>query len=402
MRFNFLPATAFDGSSQKDLTTIINSLAPYTAHLRAVSTYASYTSADTFINLSNDERNFESCFALQNKMVTPALKYILVVGIGGSSLGTKAVYDALYGYFDNLEPQRLPKVFFLQAVNQRFLGKLTKFLKDNISDPNEILINVVSKSGTTWEVNQNMNVVFEAFPQFANRIVITSAEGSPLHQFAKESDVAFLAIPQKITGRFSFFSAVGLFPLLCAGFDVLSLIEGAQALLRTILKGGQSANLVATATALMYLARKPILNHCFFHDELHSLGDWCNQIIAESLGKELNVKAQRVNAGITPIASIATRDFHSMLQLYLGGPKDKFTLFVLAPDLLHTKTKAIYEAVKKSYGAKGRPFAEIILPDLSEKTLGYFMQFKMVEVLYLAALLGVNPFDQPEVEEYKL
>jgi glucose-6-phosphate isomerase len=146
--------------------------------------------------------------------------------------------------------------------------------------------------------------------------------------------------------------------------------------------------------------------------------------MAESIGKEFNKKGERVNAGMTPTVSIGSTDLHSMAQLYLGGPYDKFTTFVriknshshlkvqsvegysdLVPEI-HGKSlmgimNATLEGTKAAFRCGKRPYIEINLPDKSEYSVGQFLQFNMMEIIYLGKLLNVNPFDQPNVESYK-
>jgi glucose-6-phosphate isomerase len=161
-----------------------------------------------------------------------------------------------------------------------------------------------------------------------------------------------------------------------------------------------------------------------FANDLESLGKWCRQLMAESLGKEFNRKGKTANVGITPDVSIGSTDLHSMAQLYLGGPHDKFTVFlsvensnshISVPRLkgysnlvygiqgksLESIMGAIFEGTKGAFRKGKRPFMEIKLPGKSEYALGQFLQFKMIETIYLGFLLGVNPFDQPNVESYK-
>ena len=146
--------------------------------------------------------------------------------------------------------------------------------------------------------------------------------------------------------------------------------------------------------------------------------------MAESLGKEFNKKMETVNIGITPVISIGSTDLHSMAQLYLGGPYDKFTTFlsiensnshIKVPTLkeysklvygiqgmsLESVMSAIVDGTKTAFRQGGRPFMEIKLPCKSEYSIGQFLQFKMIETIFLGYLLDVNPFDQPNVENYK-
>jgi glucose-6-phosphate isomerase len=161
-----------------------------------------------------------------------------------------------------------------------------------------------------------------------------------------------------------------------------------------------------------------------FANDLESLGKWCRQLMAESLGKEFNKKGETVNIGITPVISIGSTDLHSMAQLYLGGPYDKFTTFlsvensnshINVPMLkgysrlveevqgksLESIMSAVLEGTKVAFRKGRRPFVEVKLPGKSEYPIGQFLQFKMMETVYLGYLLDIDPFDQPNVESYK-
>jgi glucose-6-phosphate isomerase len=145
--------------------------------------------------------------------------------------------------------------------------------------------------------------------------------------------------------------------------------------------------------------------------------------MGESIGKEKDTKGNKVNSGITPTVSTGSTDLHSMAQLYIGGPKDKVTTFVYANtnnDILVPEDQlmqglvegiqnkpakqimnAILEGTKIAYKNVEHPYMEILLDDLNEYSLGEFLQFKMIEMMYLGKLLNVNTFDQPNVEDYK-
>ena len=146
-----------------------------------------------------------------------------------------------------------------------------------------------------------------------------------------------------------------------------------------------------------------LLNEFYFAPELESLGKWYRQLVGESLGKSHDV-------GITPIVSIGSTDLHSMAQLYFGGPRDKFTNLIRVENEQGTAAlaksffkimNAIYGGVRAAYIKNQLPFTEIIFEDISEHTLGAYMQFKTMEIMYLGRLMDVNAFDQPAVEDYK-
>ena len=364
-----------------------DSLRPYIKKLQEIAQHGGYGVEEGFINVPFDETLLNTVVSLKEKMAGDGLKYIILVGIGGSSLGAKAVYDALFGHYDVLQPARTPKLFFVESIDFKLLRLLTDFLADK--DPREVLVNIISKSGETIETSTNAQHLLSRLPKLKDRIVITTSQKST-------GSIPTLEIPQKVGGRFSVFTAVGLFPLLCANINVVSLLEGAMEIRRLALDEDPKRNTVAMSAIATFLNSrngKDITNTFLFGPRLESLGKWNIQLIAETLGKE--------GKGITPTVSIGSNDLHTTYQLYMDGPKDKFFTFVNTQKQDGGVADAVYKAVKGSFAENGLPFVELLLDDITEKELGAFMQFKMMEVLYLAKLMGVSPFGQPEVEKYK-
>ena len=357
------------------------------------------------------------------------LQYVIVIGIGGSNLGTKAVYDALRGAYDPARPQ-LPKLFFLDTLSEEALRALYELLEARVRHSDQVLINIVSKSGTTVESVANFELLYQTlakrFPDIASRVIATTDRDSALWKKGKERGFGILEIPAPVGGRFSVFSAVGLFPLLVAGIDVEEFCRGGGEMLDRVLSRDRATNDAIKSSEEIFAAQKSgcvMLNLFFFHPELESLGKWERQLVAESLGKEKDLTGRVVHAGITPIVSIASADLHSMAQLYFGGPRDKVTLLVhannsvgerileggplvgLVPALAEKSSgeimEAIYQGVTAAYKAHELPHIEIELPEISAYTLGGYMEWRMATVMYLAKLMNVNAFDQPNVEDYK-
>jgi glucose-6-phosphate isomerase len=232
-----------------------------------------------------------------------------------------------------------------------------------------------------------------------------------------------LPVPKEVGGRFSVFSAVGLFPLTLAGFDTEQLLLGARDALASSLQKENHALRLAESIYLAHKGGASILNFFFFNPELESLGKWARQLYAESLGKEKDKGGKVVRAGLTPIVSIGSTDLHSMAQLYFGGPHDKMTLFVHVAERsrLHVPEKglfvdvipviknkspeaimkAIYDGTTAAYSTHKLPCGEILLPAISPYALGMFFELHMMAVMYLGEMLHVNTFDQPNVEDYK-
>ncbi|MEI7511198.1 MAG: hypothetical protein WCJ84_03520 [Candidatus Peregrinibacteria bacterium] len=413
---------------EKTLLESIHALDEYTTHLRAVVQTGGYESDEASINLCDDMEMHQTVADMVAQKKNPALKYIFVVGIGGSNLGTYAIYNALQGAYSELTDSAMPKIIFIDTVSTALVTNLQTILSQKIKNANEICINVISKSGSTTETIALFEILYSLlknrFESVDERVVVTTDENSLLHKMAEEKGFATLFLPKKVGGRYSVFSAVGLFPLSLAGINTSALLAGAKAMREKCLSEKENPALVSTAIKYFYYAHDIcITNNFFFNPELEMAGKWYRQLMGESIGKEHDIHGNVVHAGITPIVSIGSTDLHSMAQLYFGGPRDKFTCFVYAspdqkisipeervfPELvkniagknLEDIMMAIYGGVKAAYQKNELPFAEILLPEISEETLGQYLQLQMMEMMYLAKAMGVNAFDQPNVEDYK-
>ncbi|PJE64338.1 MAG: hypothetical protein COU90_02710 [Candidatus Ryanbacteria bacterium CG10_big_fil_rev_8_21_14_0_10_43_42] len=409
-------------------------LTDYVNHMRSVISAGEYEAPEASVNLPSDDNLLANILRIKEKKVSSALKYIVVIGIGGSNLGTQAVYNAMRGYADALEPDIYPKIFFADTNDNEFTKKLCAFLCSHITDPEEVLVIAVSKSGGTTETIVNteffMQKLKTVIVNVRDRLVVITDYNSKWWQvLEKDTDITRLSIPHIVGGRYSVFSAVGLFPLAAAGFDIKALRKGACDM-RTLCAGNSiEENYAMQSAAVLYASAKKgkiINDNFFFHPECESLGKWYRQLMGESIGKEKDIDGVVVHAGITPTVSLGSVDLHSMAQLYLGGPRDKITTFVwsdvsgvkariperkdmLFPELVKDISgrtfeeiiHAIREGVKIAYQKNNLPFMEIILSELSEYELGMFLQFKMMEMMYLGKLMRLNVFDQPNVEAYK-
>jgi len=403
----------------------------YSKTLREVADSNNYEHDEASLNLAFDDDILHQVQTLVSQKVTPALTYIFVVGIGGSNLGTKAIYDALYAPYDIVQTKR-PKMLFVDTANDVFLRLYCTEIIPNISKAEEVLVVTISKSGGTTETLANTEIILSALkhriPDINNRTVVITDEGSAYWNAAEEKNISCLAIPKKVGGRYSVLSAVGLFPLLAFGMDITALRAGARDIRPYCLNTDIEDNIaIKSATLLADSAgqRKTINDNFVFNSELESLGKWYRQLMGEIVGKEKNTMGEVINAGLTPTVSVGSTDLHSVGQLYLGGPKDKITTFIYSTDIsksLDIPTerifptivgmitgkntnhimKAILGGVKEAYRKQELPFMEVQLEGITPYELGAFMQFKMIEMMYLGKLLHVNPFDQPNVESYKV
>jgi len=413
--------------SRVSVDETVAGLADYTEHLRQVRASTGYDAPESSLRLGDDQVLLEAVQALTKDKVTAKLKYHIVVGIGGSNLGTKAVYDALLGYADAAQPERFPKLLFAETTDPETLDHLCQLVK-SVENREEVLITVISKSGGTTETIANFEIIAHElrtrFVDCNDRFVAITDEGSKLWDAATAQSIAVLPIPAKVGGRYSVLSSVGLFPLATVGINITKLRAGAQNLLDHCLGEHSYAAESASVLALQLKQGRTINDNFFFHPELESLGKWYRQLMGESIGKQHDIDGAVVHTGITPTVSLGSTDLHSVGQLYLGGPKDKLTTFVasrqsatvrvpqdrvfgdLTP-MIEGKTagdimRAILEGVQVAYQKAELPYMEVMLDALDEESIGAYLQFKMLEMMYLGRLLNVNSFDQPNVEAYKV
>nr|MBA3955004.1 hypothetical protein [Candidatus Dependentiae bacterium] len=286
----------------------------------------------------------------------------------------------------------------------------------------------VTKSGNTTETLVNGAFFIELLKKYKPHkyqeymVVITDYD-SPLYTIAQQERYNLLEIPKLVGGRYSVFSAVGLFPLALVGIPIQELMAGARVILDAYFSGSSDAAVSAALIYTHFKSGKNIHDTFLFSPHLYMLGNWYRQLVGESLGKKLSLEDVLVETGMTPTVSIGTTDLHSVAQLYLGGPRDKFTSFVqvafepqvytvpneaittpvssLVGKTVATIKKAIFEGVEQAYASEHRPFVTITLPERSAYSLGQYMMFKICETISIGHLLGINAFDQPAVELYK-
>jgi glucose-6-phosphate isomerase len=388
-----------------------------------------YSKPNDVIRLPLDPHMLVEVKRAAEAFYTSQLKYVLVIGIGGSNLGARAVYEALRGSLDHLT-SRVPKMLFLDTISATLIHDMEEIFRNDIVTKEEIVINLISKSGTTTESVMNFELIVSALSKHVSgieeRIICTTDQDSPMWKIAEKKSYGLLAIPKLVGGRFSVFSPVGLFPLLIAGIDVVGFQNGGRDMLARSFSLNPDNDLPRHAAEMLFgEIQKGIsmLNIFHFHPELESLGKWERQLIAESLGKEHDLSGKIIHSGITPIVSIGSTDLHSMAQLYFGGPRDKFTTLIKSDHVSSRRVgneprlaalsesvvgrgpndvmNAIYGGVVSAYKKHQLPLLEVTLPAVSPFTIGAYMEWRMLTTIYLARLMYVNPFDQPNVEDYK-
>ncbi|MFH0852958.1 MAG: hypothetical protein V1853_00950 [bacterium] len=426
-----LPNLVLDISKSRlleiELEKTLKKLKPRLEELQSIAKNKDYQDDASSLYLPRDSEFRTQISRAINSIAQERLRYLIIVGIGGSNLGTMAIYDALRGMPRWLDPED-PNILFLDTVESDLMERFKDIIRSEIVEIEEVAVCIISKSGTTTEAIANASILlYEMQKRWPNRklpITVISNRGSELIKLAQKQEWSILEVPVKVGGRYSVLSSVGLFPLGLAGFNINSFQKGAYNILEKCLTIDRNNPAVQSAAVLWHhLNHGKSINDLFvFRPQLESLGKWYRQLTAESLGKEKDLKGKDVNAGITPTVSVGSTDLHSIGQLHLGGPLDKVVSFMYATSKesveiaqlpitklakgIHNKTladiqKAILQGAVQAYEKKGIPIMQISLPEISEYSIGQFMQWKMIETMLMGELMSVNPFDQPNVEEYK-
>lgn len=347
---------------------------------------------------------------------------VVILGTGGSSLGGQTLCrlaDVGFGpregaprlhFFDNVDPHSI------SAMLERLTLDRTGFI-------------VISKSGSTVETMTQFLVCLKAVQDVVGKdnavghfTAITEPGDNLLRRLAKNHGMTVLDHDPDIGGRYSALSLVGLLPVMIAGLDAKAVREGAARVLNPVLAGEPPEKIeavVGAAISVGLATENNILSTVMmpYVDRLADFGLWFRQLWAESLGKQ--------GKGTTPINALGTVDQHSQLQLYLDGPRDKmFTVIMLSctgdgpsVDPALADDKALAYLSGKSVGdlmdAEQRATAETLIRNkrptriiqldrLDETVMGALMMHFMLETIIAAHLFGVDPFDQPAVEEGKI
>jgi len=366
---------------------------------------------------------------------------VVVLGIGGSYLGARALFDALRSAYHNELPAEArmgnPRIYFDgNNADNDALQELLDLLQQTCVDP-EIQqerwgVVVISKSGETLETA----AVYRAFrrelaeyyglhsPRCNELVVPITGTTGRLHALCKQNGFAddqILTIPDDVGGRYSVFTPVGLLPAAVMGLDVRALLLGAAAMTRRFIDEPFERNPVMQYAACNYLMaaerKKSIRVMSVWSKKLEALGMWHDHLISESLGKQ--------GVGPTPMTTVGTRDLHSRGQQQQEGARDKMINNLIVKgsrqpaimigmmdhnqdDLNQLNRKGLPDILdgaqrgsSQAYADVARPTADLIMPSLSEHTMGQLMQMLMLATVVEGRLMGINPYGQPGVEAYK-
>ena len=341
---------------------------------------------------------------------------VVVVGIGGSYLGAKAVIEAMTNPFEETKPR---VVFAGHNISEDYLAQLQQYLEGK-----QFGVIVISKSGTTTEpaiAFRLLKAQLEAAAgkeAAARRIVaITDAKRGALRTLADNEGYTTYVIPDNVGGRFSVLTPVGLLPIAVAGLDIKALVEGARARQQAMLAGSdKSAEVYATTRNALYRSGKKIEILVNFNPRLHYFGEWWKQLYGESEGKE--------EKGLFPASVDFTADLHSMGQYIQQGERTlletvvRFTpsekqmtvpfdeangdgLNFLAGKTMDFINRQAMDGTLLAHVEGGVPNIILNLDENNARTMGQLIYFFEYACGLSGYLLGVNPFDQPGVEAYK-
>jgi len=324
-------------------------------------------------------------------------KNILVIGMGGSVLGSK-MFSSFFGLDKNY--------YFLDNLNNSIVNN---FIKKDLS---KFSIFIISKSGKTLETLTNCNIILNNFNKrkknISKNFIVISERNNILSNFAKKNNLMFFEHNINLSGRYSVLSEVGL---LMFNLDYKKIIQG----INSVLKKGLNKNLISNAATLLTLIKKSKIDthvSLIYSHNLLSYGYWHQQLLAESIGKK--------GKDFTPIISECPKDHHSIMQLYLDGKKNKFfTFFKTINNKLDQPIKDYFDQkfkrnslnniIDSQFNATINVFKKNLIPFRvvlidQKKPIKSFISlivYSMLETAILCKALNLNPFNQPAVEEIK-
>ena len=338
------------------------------------------------------KRNYQDFFKKKELKKYKSFKNIRVIGMGGSSLGTEAIYDFL--------KYKIKKNFF-------FINNLNPRLK---KENNKKILNlIVSKSGNTIETIVNSNILVKKKDK---NIFITENKKNYLYLLGQKLKADIIHHNNYIGGRYSVLSEVGMLPAELMGLNSKKFRQ-----FNNLIKNRRYLNaLISNVSSTLYFIKKEKFNSVIINYDKQSenLFNWYQQLIAESLGKK--------SKGVLPIISSMPKDNHSVMQLYLDGFKKNFFTFfyvdeknstkIINKDILSPynfiKNKSVSniafaqkKATENIFKKKNLPFRSFEIKKRDEKTLGELFCFFMLETILLSKALKINPYDQPAVEIIK-
>jgi glucose-6-phosphate isomerase len=367
--------------------------------------------------------------------VAGKFRNVVVLGIGGSALGNRALQTALGSPFHNVEPPPgMARLFVLDNIDPDLIGEVLDLI-----DPAETLFNVISKSGGTAETMSQFLIfrarLVEALGEDGHRdniVVTTDAKNGVLREIVEREGYESFIVPDGVGGRFSVLSPVGLLSSALVGVDVKGLLRGAKEMSTRCASAGFFENPALLHAAIQHLLHErhgmPISVTFAYSHRLANMADWYAQLLAESLGKKKDRAGNDVFRGPTPVRAVGVTDQHSQVQLYVEGPFDKwFTLLTVGAsdhdvpiprtpkafcdlegvDYLGGRSlgelfQAERDGTEIALTEAGRPNASIHFDSITARSVGQLIYMLELSVAVMGELYDVDAFDQPGVEAGKV
>lgn len=342
---------------------------------------------------------------------------IVILGIGGSSLGTIALRDA----FGHSRAGTFPECIVLDNVDPDLIAETLETL-----ELEKTLFLVISKSGGTPEILSQYFFFADALQKAGleekDHFVFITGKTGILREAADKKDILTFPVSENVGGRFSVLTAVGLLPAALMGINIHELLAGAQEMRDLFLEKNPEKNMPFQLASIQYalLRKGKSINVMYpYAHKLFRVADWFRQLLAESTGKRYSENGKEIFTGLTPIAALGATDQHSQNQLYFEGPNDKFFLFVQTENFENTVniptpnddriaylknidfTKLLHTEMEGTKGALSevnRPHVTISLSEISEKNIGALFLLLEGATAFLGEFLNINAFDQPGVE----
>ncbi len=366
------------------------------------------------------------------KEIQEKFDYFVVLGIGGSALGPIAIQQALnHLHYNDLPKSKrngCPKLYVEDNVDPERMQALF-----DVIDLEKTCFNVISKSGSTSETMTQYLILWDALKNKLGDsakehiVATTDKEKGNLIKLANKEGFKKYVIPDGVGGRFSEMCPVGLLAAAVCGIDIKAMLDGAAYMDKLAQSDNIFENSPLMAAALQYMAMNKGYNISVmmpYADSLKYMADWYCQLWGESLGKKNDLDGNVVNVGQTPVKALGVTDQHSQVQLYTEGPFDK-VITILGVDKYrcevriadgcedipavnflcgHTMNELITaerNATEYALLKSGHLNHTIMLPEVNAFTIGELMYFYELETAYCGAMLNINTFDQPGVEEGK-
>lgn len=372
---------------------------------------------------------------------------VISLGIGGSFLGNKVLFDVhcgeLWNSLSNEQRDNYPRIYFSgNNIDPRRTGDIVNHMKDvaqikktHGGQPLRIMLLVISKSGGTLDTMSNFMVMYDAFMKADNIEIEVVAVTDPneekptlLKKLAMDMGWKQFAVPDGVGGRFTVFTEVGLTLAACIGFDIESFLAGARDMDEACQNDDLWKNPAMLNAALKFAASekhgRDIEVMMPYGDYLKSVSEWYIQLLAESLGKQFNKEGKEVCYGRTPVVAVGTTDMHAQTQQHQEGKLNKVVQFIRidkwADDLVipnvFPEVKKLADVAGVTMGAalevarqsnadalasNKRYSAVFALPELTPYHLGELLYMLAMSIAYEGELADVDAFDQPGVEAYK-